>query len=73
MAQSRPLFLGMDVHKESIAVASVAHAHGADVTFLGTIGTRQCASASLLRKMPSKAQPLIFGFAAGPWGSWLSR
>ena len=73
MAQSRPLFLGMDVHKESIAVASVAHAHGADVTFLGTIGTRQCASASLLRKMPSKATHLIFVSAAGPCGSWLSR
>jgi methylmalonyl-CoA mutase cobalamin-binding subunit len=40
MSQSRTLFIGMDVHKETIAVASVAQDHGAEVTYLGTIGTR---------------------------------
>ena len=39
---SRTLYVGMDVHKESIAVASVAQEHGAEVVALGTIGTRQC-------------------------------
>jgi len=43
MSQSPTLFVGMDVHKETIAVASVAQEHGAEVTYLGTIGTRQCA------------------------------
>jgi hypothetical protein len=42
MSQSRTLCMGMDVHKESIAVAYVAHDHGAAVTYLGAIGTRQC-------------------------------
>jgi Transposase len=73
MAQSRTLFIGMEVHKETIAVAYGAHAHGAEVTSLGTLGTRQCDIDQLIRKMPSKAQHLIFVYAAGPCGSWLSR
>ena len=43
MAQSRTRFLGMDVHKETMAVASVAQEPGAEVTDLGPMGTRQCA------------------------------
>jgi hypothetical protein len=42
MSQSSTFFIGMDVHKETIAVAYVAQDHGAEVTYLGTIGTRQC-------------------------------
>jgi hypothetical protein len=42
MNQSSTLYIGMDVHKESIAVAYVTQDHGAEVTYLGTIGTRQC-------------------------------
>jgi hypothetical protein len=30
MSQSNTLYVGMDVHKESIAVAYVAQAHGED-------------------------------------------
>ena len=71
MSQSRTLFIGMDVHKETIAVAYVAQDHGAEVTSLGTIGTRQCDIEQLIRQMPSKAQPLILVYAAGPGGSWL--
>jgi hypothetical protein len=50
----------MDVHKDSMAVADVAQEHGAEVTYLGTIGTRPCDLDHLIRKRPSKAQPLIF-------------
>jgi hypothetical protein len=35
MSQSSTLFIGMDVHKDSIAVAYVAQDHGAEVTYLG--------------------------------------
>jgi transposase len=73
MAQSRTLFIGMDVHKDTIAVAYVAQDHGAEGTFLGTLGTRQCAIAHLVRKMPSTAQHLIFVYDAGPCGYWLYR
>lgn len=41
--------------------------------YLGTIGTRQCAIAQLVRKIPSQAQHLIFVSEAGPCGSWLYR
>jgi transposase len=73
MRQSSTLYLGMDVHQDAIAVADVAHAHGAEVTSLGTIGTRQCDLDHLIRKRPSKATQLIFVYAAGPCGDWLSR
>jgi transposase len=73
MSQSRTLFIGMDVHKDTIAVAYVAQDHGAEVTSLGTIGTRQCDIDQLVRKMQSKAKHLIFIYEAGPCGSWLSR
>jgi transposase len=73
MRQSRTLYIGMDVHKDSIAVAYVAHEHGAEVTYLGTIGTRQCDIDHLIRKMQSKATQLIFVYEAGPCGYWLYR
>src|SRR4030095_8564546 len=73
MAQSRTLFIGMDVHKETIAVAYVAQDHGAEVIYLGTIGTRQCDIDQRVRKMQSKAQHLIFVYEAGPCGYWLYR
>jgi transposase len=73
MSQSGTLFIGMDVHKDAMAVASVAQDHGAEVTSLGTIGTRQCDIDQLLRKRPSKATHLVFVYEAGPGGSWLYR
>jgi transposase len=73
MSQSRTLFIGMDVHKDAMAVAYVAQDHGAAVTYLGSIGTRQCDLDHLIRKMPSKAKQLIFVYEAGPCGDWLSR
>jgi transposase len=73
MHQSRTLSLGLDVHKESIAVAYVAQEHHAAVVSLGTSGTRQCDLAQLIRKMPSKSTQLILVYEAGPCGDWLSR
>ena len=63
----------MDVHKESIAVAYIAQTHGAEVTSLSALGTRQCDIDQLIRKMQSKATPLLFVYEAGPCGYWLSR
>jgi len=73
MSQSSTLFIGMDVHKDSIAVAYVAQAHGAEVTYLGAIGTRLCDIDQLVRKMQSKATQLLFIYDAGPCGYWLYR
>ena len=68
MAQASILFVGLDVHKETIAVAYVGEERGAEVLSLGTIGTRQCDSAKLIRKVQSKGQALHFVYEAGPWG-----
>jgi hypothetical protein len=42
MAHASTLFVGLDVHKETIAVAYVGEERGAEVLSLGTLGTRQC-------------------------------
>ena len=40
MQHSSTLFVGLDVHKEAIAVAYVAQELGSEVVSLGSIGTR---------------------------------
>jgi methylmalonyl-CoA mutase cobalamin-binding subunit len=69
MPQSSTLYVGLDVHKDSIAVASVAKDHDAEVIYLGTIGTRQCDIDQLVRKLQSKATHLVFVYEAGPYVS----
>jgi transposase len=73
MTQSSMLYVGLDVHQESIAVAYVAQDHGAEVVSLGTIGTRQCDLDTLIRQRHSKAKHLMFVYEAGPCGDWLYR
>ena len=73
MPQSSTLYVGRDVHKESIAVAYVAQDHGAEVLSLGTTGTRQCDIDKLLRQLQAKSQQLVCVYEAGPCGYWLYR
>jgi transposase len=73
MHQSSTLYVGLDVHKESIAVAYVAQEHHAEVVYLGTIGTRQCDIDRLIRHLQSKSKQLVFVYEAGPCGYWLYR
>jgi transposase len=73
MNQSSTLYVGMDVHKDSIAVAYVAKDHDAEVVFLGAIGSRQCDIEQLIRKLQSKSKHLVFVYEAGPCGYWLYR
>ena len=73
MSQSSTLYIGMDVHKESIAVAYVSKDHDAEVVYLGPIGTRPCDSDQRVRKLQSTAKHLVFVDDAGPCGSWLYR
>ena len=70
---SRTLYVGLDVHKDSIAVAYAPEDRGAEVVSLGTIGTRQCDIDKLIRKLQSKGAALAFGYEAGPCGYWLYR
>jgi transposase len=73
MPQSSMLYVGLDVHKESIAVAYVAQEHHAEVVYLCPIGTRQCDIDALIRKLQSKSPHLVFVYEAGPCGYWLDR
>jgi transposase len=51
----------------------IAKEHDAEVSYLGSIGTRQGDIDQLIRQMPSKAKHLIFVYEAGPCGYWLYR
>src|SRR3989442_9189428 len=73
MAHTSTLFIGLDVHKETIAVAYVAEEREAEVVSLGTIGTRQCDIDKLLRKLQAKSKKLHLVYEAGPCGYWLYR
>jgi transposase len=73
MHQSSTLDVGLDVHKDSLAVAYVAKDHDAAVIYLGTIGTRPCDIDQLVRKLQAKATHLVFVYEAGPCGDWLYR
>jgi transposase len=41
MSHPSTLYIGLDTHKDSIAVAYAGEARDAEVVFLGRIGTRQ--------------------------------
>jgi len=70
---SKTVYVGLDVHKESIAVAYAPEDRGSEVVSLGAIGTRQCDIDTLIRKLQSKGATLVFVYEAGPCGYWLYR
>ena len=73
MAQASTLFIGLDVHKETLAVAYVSTARKAEVVSLGNIGTRQSDIDKLIGQLQAKAKKLVFVYEAGPCGYWLYR
>src|SRR6059036_1993603 len=73
MSEPTTLFVCLDVHKDSIAVAH-AEAHRADPPhYVGSIGTRQVDIDKLVRRLHSKASTLVFAYEAGPCGYVLHR
>ena len=60
MSQYSTLFVGLDVHKDSIAVAYAPEVSGSEVIFLGPIGVRQCDIDKVIRQLHSKAPRLHF-------------
>jgi transposase len=63
----------LDVHKETIAVASVGEEREAEGISLGTIGTRQGDIAKLIRKLQGNGKTVHFVYEAGPCGYWRYR
>jgi transposase len=72
MKNGSTLRVGLDVHKESIAVAYAGEA-GTEAVYVGEIGTRQCDIDAVIRKLQSKGAELVFVYEAGPCGYWLYR
>ena len=68
LSQATTRCIGLEVHQESMAVASVAQEHGAEVTSLGTIDARQWDLDQRSRKLPPKATQVLFVSEAGPCG-----
>ena len=72
MGKSSKLFVGMDVHKDSIDVATGEDAAG-EVRHYGAIGGDLGAVARLARKLESQGNALVFVYEAGPCGFGIYR
>ena len=58
MPEPTTLFVGLDVHKASIAVAHASADRASDVVYVGEIGTREADLDKLLRRLHSRATRL---------------
>jgi transposase len=65
-------FVGLDVHKETIAV-SVAEPEGGEVRYMGEIPNTPDAVVKLVRRLRKEGSKLSFCYEAGPCGYGLHR
>jgi len=72
MDKSSKLYVGMDVHKDSIDVATGDDAAG-EVRHYGAIGGDMAAVSRLCRKLESTGKVLVFVYEAGPCGFGIYR
>jgi hypothetical protein len=73
MSKNTTLFVGLDVHRDSISVAYATDGRSEEPVFVGPIGTRQADIDKLVRTLTSKASRLLFAYEAGPCGYVLYR
>lgn len=73
MTNGSTLYVGLDVHKDSVAIAYASEDRTTDPAHLGAIGTRQCDIDALVRKLQRKSARLVFVYEARPCGYWLYR
>lgn len=73
MSNDTTVFVGLDVHKDSIVVAFVCQDYAASVQEYGTIGTQQYAIRKMVTQLQGRGSRLVFAYEAGPCGFWLHR
>jgi transposase len=73
MPKTTPVFVGLDVHKETISVAYAAGGSAEPPQFVGQIGARQCDVDKLVRRLQTRSSRLVFAYEAGPSGYVLHR
>jgi transposase len=72
MAKDTRIFVGLDVHKNSIVAACAGSDPDEPVVDVGTVGTQQYAIDRLLKKLFGRGR-LRLVYEAGPGGFWLQR
>lgn len=66
-------FIGLDTHKETIAVAIAEDGREGEVRYFGQIANEPAAVLKLITKLASKYAKLFFCYEAGPCGYGLQR
>src|ERR1035441_9064193 len=66
-------YIGLDTHKEMIAVAIAEDGRGGEVRYYGQIASQPAAVLKLVKKFAEKYGNVCFGYEAGPCGYGLQR
>jgi transposase len=72
MQDNSTIFVGLDVHKDSITVACVGSSAAGPVIDVGTFGAQQYALDRMIKKVAGRGR-LRLAYEAGPCGFWLHR
>jgi len=66
-------YIGLDVHKETIAVGVADGERGAEVRYVGTVANEDDAVRKLVKRLAAPGTTLSFCYEAGPCGYGLQR